>query len=165
MSKEKKENFFKKNMAIFIIAGLLIIFIVVYALVGDKFQAVEKTVDFTYCDTSANKSSEVCTFYEESKEDKAIATVFGQTTCSHCLNYKPIILKIEKKYDIDIRWYDIDTWSDAENEALNSMYDNFSVDGTPYTVITKNGKIVDTIDGEADESTVVDTLKSDDVIK
>lgn len=117
--------------------------------------------------------------YSEYKEliDKGdiFVVVIGQTGCSHCIATKPVLNKIAGKYNIEINYIDITTLTEEDSSSLisglkdldysDSEYLESGSIGTPLTLVIKNGKVVDYINGETTNSKFVKMFKSSGVIK
>ena len=117
--------------------------------------------------------------YSEYKEliDKGdiFVVVIGQTGCSHCIATKPVLNKIAGKYNIEINYIDITTLTEEDSSSLisglkdldysDSEYLESASIGTPLTLVIKNGKVVDYINGETTNSKFVKMFKSSGVIK
>ncbi len=62
--------------------------------------------------------------------------VFGATWCGPCQQYKPVVAKLRERYpDLTIRQIDVD-----EEPSLATKYDVASI---PYSVLLRNGEIID----------------------
>ena len=92
--------------------------------------------------------------------------VVGQTTCSYCIRFKPVLMKISDGQNIKIHYinYDEVKEQDALKEYLSS-FDAFKGDwGTPLTIIVENGKVISEFSGYAEESTYLEFLKENNLI-
>lgn len=100
--------------------------------------------------------------------------VVGQTTCSHCIAFKPAINTVAKDYDITINYLNLTDLSEDESnsffESLKKIeyndpdfVENGSF-GTPLTLIVKDGKVKDYISGERTISQLVKQLKKAGII-
>lgn len=101
----------------------------------------------------------------DTKKDDYVVTVIGQTTCGHCISYKPVMQNVLNKYDFNVYWFEVDTFSDEDYNTLIETYELTNYKGTPYTFITKNDEFVDFISGGTDEESLVSFLKENNVIK
>lgn len=93
--------------------------------------------------------------------------VIGQTTCSHCISFKPAMNKVAKDYDITMNYLDILKLSNAEyTKFSNSLKDLGYTEelGTPLTLIIRDGKLIKSISGERTISQLVKELKRVDLI-
>lgn len=115
------------------------------------------------------------------KDKKNVAmTVFGTEKCFYCGQFKVIYNKVARDYKIDINYFDILTYEkEAEKveamknmivpgKCLDSNKDTQMSEaqyGTPLTLFTKNGKVIDCIGGYVNESELVTKLKEVGMIK
>lgn len=115
------------------------------------------------------------------KDKKNVAmTVFGTEKCFYCGQFKVIYNKVARDYKIDINYFDILTYEkEAEKvEAMKNMIVpgkclDSKVDtqmsevqyGTPLTLFTKNGKVIDCIGGYVNEAELLTKLKEVGMIK
>lgn len=111
-------------------------------------------------------------------KDYTIA-VFGSTSCSYCTLYLPVINKIAGDRELDIYYFDADTYNVDEYEKVLDL--DFTIPGEcttdgnetslsrsfpkPMTIITKSGKMVGCIKGYVVEDVVISKLKELKVIK
>ena len=111
---------------------------------------------------------------------KVTMTVFGQESCFYCREFKIIYNKVARDYDANIYYFDILTYekevdkvADMKNmivpgKCLDSNTDTKMKDakyGTPLTLFTKNGKVIDCIGGYVNETELVTKLKTVGMIK
>lgn len=108
------------------------------------------------------------------KDDDIEVVVIGQTTCSHCIAYKPTLNKVAGEYDVTINYLDLTKMTEEEyNNFSQSLKDigynapEFLEDGsfgTPLTLIIKNGKVFDYISGQRTKSQLVRELTKSGLI-
>ena len=88
------------------------------------------------------------------------------TDCIHCQDYKPKLKTIANKYNIDIFYIDVDTFSKGDYEDFRTK---FSFDGsTPTTIFFNDGEEKTTatrIEGNVSTEKVVNKLKKNGFIK
>ncbi len=118
-------------------------------------------------------------FIKKVKSNKYTIAVYGMNDCIHCTKYLPVINKIAKDYDIEINYFNKNTYdNDQYNEIMaldlkipakctmndkdTTMLSGFP---KPMTIITKNGKLVDCIKGNVKESVVLEMLEKYKIIK
>ena len=119
-----------------------------------------------FCYTSKVKlidDKHVTDWFEAASSDKLTVITLGQTTCSHCIAFKPTAEKFVNRYAVDWYWIDVDQGAsiqltEQDIEILNEQFSDFT--GTPYTAIYKNGSIIDKINGEAEYADVVEKIKN-----
>lgn len=113
--------------------------------------------------------------YEDLINSKSTHVItIGQTSCSHCIAFKPAINSVGEDYDITMNYLNITNLTEEErNNFTNSLtkieYNEpkFVEDGsfgTPLTLIVKNGKVVDYISGNRTISQLVRELKKNGLI-
>lgn len=98
----------------------------------------------------------------EDKED--LVLLISQTTCSHCISYKPKLKNVANEYELTIYYIDVDLLDKDELESLKS-YVSFS--STPTTVFLKEGTettVATRINGDSSEEKIIKKLKSNGFI-
>ena len=117
--------------------------------------------------------------YEEYKKivesDKITMAVFGRNSCSWCNKFKPIYNEVAGEYNIDIYYFDSDSFDkDEYNKIMNmaelkvlAQCNRDNVDkalsegfGTPLTLFTKSNETIDCIGGYVDKDELITKLKS-----
>lgn len=103
------------------------------------------------------------------KSKNANIIVVGQSSCSHCMSYKPAINSVAGDYDITINYLNLTEMSQDEStkffDSLNDIEYNdpdFLKDGsfgTPLTLIVKDGKVINYLSGQRTISQLVRELK------
>ena len=100
--------------------------------------------------------------------------VFGRDTCSWCNLFKPVYNTVAEEYNVDIYYFDSDSFDTEEytkimnmgltlpascnNGTEKNIADGF---GTPLTIFTKNGKVIDCISsGYMNKSALITKLKT-----
>ena len=108
----------------------------------------------------------VSQWVNDSLEEKFTIAVIAQTTCSFCEMYKPVVESVENKYeDLNVYWFHTDQLSNADYSTLSGTYDiSDTFKGTPYTMLTYHGVLVDYISGYVDEETLIQFLVDNGVI-
>lgn len=86
--------------------------------------------------------------------------------CIHCQDYKPKLKSIANKYNIDIFYTDVDTFSEENYERFKT---EFSFDGsTPTTIFFNDGEEKTTatrIEGDVSTEKIINKLKKNGFIK
>lgn len=86
------------------------------------------------------------------RADNTNIIYIGRETCGYCQMFTPVIDDLKEKFNLDYFYLDTDKLT---NKDLKKILTTFDIDletfGTPYLVITKNGKIIDTQSGYTDE--------------
>lgn len=108
----------------------------------------------------------VSEWVNDSLEEKFTIAVIAQTTCSFCEMYKPVVESVENKYeDLNVYWFHTDELSNADYSTLSGTYDiSDTFKGTPYTMLTYHGVLIDHISGYVDEETLIQFLVDNGVI-
>ncbi|MDD4705983.1 MAG: thioredoxin fold domain-containing protein [Bacilli bacterium] len=105
---------------------------------------------------------------------KIVMTVFGRSTCSWCNDFKPVYNDIANKYKINVYIFESDLYNEEEYEKVmqlglkipknctdtgevKNVADGF---GTPLTLFTKSGKVIDCISGYMPRKSLESKLKS-----
>lgn len=92
--------------------------------------------------------------------------LISQTTCSHCIEYKPKLKEVSNEYEIDVYYIDVDLLKKDEYNELNSRL-SFKTSGTPLTIFLKDGEettVANRIKGNASKDKIVKKLKSNGFI-
>lgn len=100
----------------------------------------------------------------DNKEDMVL--LISQTTCTHCISYKPKLKKVANEYKINVYYIDVDLLEKEEYNDLNSRL-SFATSGTPLTLFLKDGEestVATRIKGDASEEKIVKKLKSNGFI-
>lgn len=118
------------------------------------------------------------TFKNLVKSENITVAVFGRESCYYCNKFKPVYNAVAEKYDVDIYYFDSDSYDGSQYKKIINM--NLTVPakcsstgsefklsdgfGTPLTIITKDNKIIDCISGYVNRSSLIDALKSNKMI-
>ena len=147
---KKFKNFINKNKVLLLVSALIILFVVLSFLIKEDELAV---------------NSDVTDWYSTTKEGGVVVTVFAQTNCSHCINFKPVMNKAQKEYGFKLFWFELDQVSSKDRVTLENTYDIYDDFGTPYIFVTNNGEVVgDYQKGEMPYDDLIDFLKENKVI-
>ena len=113
-------------------------------------------------------------YFKELKYDEVIDKIenkdsfvllISQTTCTHCISYKPKLEEVANKHKIYIYYIESNLLNDEERDKFTS-YINFST--TPATVFIKNGEettVANRINGDASKDKIEKKLKSNGFIE
>ena len=110
---------------------------------------------------------------------KVTMSVFGYDGCGYCVMYKPVYNDVASEYKLDIYYFNSDTYDSTEYskirnsglkipKACNNQGKDIALSepfGTPLTLFTKNGKVIDCISGYVEKETLVAKLKTVGMIK
>lgn len=101
-----------------------------------------------------------------SSKEKSIVVV-GQTTCSYCIRFKPILMNISNTKNISINYINYDEIE--EQEELGEFLGKFEIFqgkwGTPLTFVVEDGKIVSHLSGYTTEDVFLDFLRNNNLIE
>lgn len=105
--------------------------------------------------------------------------VFGATSCSFCNLYLPVINEIAGEYNLDIYYFDEDTYDPLEYEEIMDL--NYEIPAKctttglsttmkagfpkPMTIITKKGEFVDCIRGYVVKEEVLNKLQEYKIVE
>lgn len=113
---------------------------------------------------------------ESESKNKTIVVYMGRSTCSHCIDYVPVLANVSEETGVKIKYIDMakiidysnSTITDSEaistlqnlstNDAQKDVMDNLG--STPMTLIIKNNKIIDSLLYAADEDAVKTLLEN-----
>ena len=104
---------------------------------------------------------------EKIEDKESFILLISQTTCTHCMSYKPKLEEIANKHKIEIYYIDVDLLSNEDFDKLDS-YLNFADAGTPVTLFVKNGEETSAatrITGDASSEKIEKKLKSNGFLK
>ena len=96
---------------------------------------------------------------------ESLVVLFSQTTCTHCMDFKPKLERVANKYKIKIYYLETDLLDEETSKELKTK---FSFSGTPTTVFITNGEektAATRINGDVSEEKIVSKLKSNGFIK
>ena len=141
----------KKYILTFIVAIVILVIFLIYVIMiytGGKL-------------TELNSNDVI----EKINNKEDFVLLVSQTTCSHCMVYKPKVKEIANKHDVEIFYIDIDLLDKKEsNEFGKYIY----TDGTPVTIFFIDGEEETTanrINGNASSKRIEDSLKKYGFIK
>ena len=105
-------------------------------------------------------------FKEKIKNKDSFILVISSSTCSHCAEYKPKLIKIAKKHKINIYYIDYDLETSKNQEKF--LEENNLTTTTPITIFIKNGKqtsLFDRIEGDVSQEKAEEKFKKLGFIK
>lgn len=141
-------EFIKKNKVIFIVAALIILFVVSIVLTPKATEYLKDNVS-------------VAEWKAASEKDEYTIVTLAQTTCSHCVAFKPYVQKFVEKYDVNWYWIEVNLLEEKDYNIIGETFEDFT--GTPYTAIMKKGKILNTINGEVEYKKIAGYLEDADI--
>lgn len=125
-------------------------------------------------------------FIIEANKDKTIMVVLGRNSCTYCELFKPIYNELAPQYDIDIYYFDSDSYNSSEYSKVlrmdytilglsNSEKKSCTESGkdektssgfsTPTTLFIKDGKTVDCILGSRTKEELEKIFKENKITK
>lgn len=107
------------------------------------------------------------------KNDTNVVVV-GQTSCGHCIAFKPAINSVAEDYDVTINYLNLTEMTEDEYNSFTQDLKDIEYNdpdfvekgsfGTPLTLIIENGKVKDYISGQRTKSQLVRELKRAGII-
>ncbi len=94
--------------------------------------------------------------------DKTFVIVVAQTTCSHCINFEPVINEYAGENNIPVYVINVDQLESDDFNNLTNSVSYFSENenwGTPLTLAIKDKQVIASISGEAEESAIESLMK------
>lgn len=107
------------------------------------------------------------------KSDNVVMSVFGRESCSFCKKFEAVYNPVAEKYDVDIYYFDSDNYDSKEYSRIvnldltvpskcSSTGKDFKLSegfGTPLTIFTKDGEVIDCIGGYISRNDLIEKLK------
>ena len=161
---------------------------------GEIVKIVDKVTENVNLDTQLNKyinnvipddevAYKTVSTYKEFmniyKSKKVTMHVFGRNTCYYCNIFKPVYNEIAAEKNLDIYYYDSDSFDSEEYSKILNSGINIPAEcttskeetplssgfGTPLTLYFKNGKVVGCISGYVNKDKLETKLKSVGMMK
>ena len=101
---------------------------------------------------------------EKINDKDSFVVMISQTTCNHCMNFKPKLEDAANDHKLTIYYIDVDLLKESEADELKS-YINY--DSTPSTIFIKKGvesSALTRINGDASREKIDNKLKSNGFI-
>ena len=111
-------------------------------------------------------------YKKQIKKDEVTMIVYGYDGCGYCNRFQPVYNAVANKYNLDIYYFNSNKYDSKEYEKVINydltipgkcgkgedfkLSDGF---GTPLTIFTKKGKVVDCIGGYVDRAALIEKLK------
>ena len=102
---------------------------------------------------------------EKVEKKDSFVLLLSQTTCSHCMDFKPKLAKVAKEYKVDIYYIEVNLLTNKERDEFKA---HFNYTGTPTTIFVKDGEegtVANRINGDVSEEKIINKLKSNGFIK
>ena len=104
-------------------------------------------------------------FVSKVEKKESFVVLFSQTTCTHCMDFKPKLKRVADKYKINIYYLETDL---LDEDTYKELKAKFSFSGTPTTIFVTDGEektAATRINGDVSEEKIVSKLKSNGFIK
>ena len=137
-----------------IILGIICLIVLIGAFITDRILSNDYLKEIKY--------NEVM---EKVDNKESFILLLSQTTCTHCMDYKPKLKKVANKYKISVYYLETDLLSKEENAKLKEY---FSFRGTPQTIFVVDGEektAATRIDGDVSEEKIISKFKSNGYIE
>lgn len=139
--------------------------------INDDYQCVCDGGEKVYSGGLLIYSNEIVYEYEDNfnnwmndrRSDDVFITVIGNSHCSHCIRYQPIVHDLWNKYRFKLHFLHADKLSQSEYDELFSI-NLKGYNGTPYTFVMLNGEVIDYLDGVATKDTLDQFLRNNSII-
>lgn len=128
-------------------------------------EIISKDAVYEADDANLNKV-DYAQYKEVIASDEEQVVVFAQTGCSHCESARPALNAIAKEYNLKISYLNITDLSTNDQKDFTNSLDILSEGfGTPLTVIVKNNKVIDSIEGFESKDAMIDFFQKNNLIK
>ncbi len=182
ISIEKKVNW---TFGLTIVITILLILVLIFVLASDTAPSETKN-NGSDTQESTNADYDVSSFKEitaqsikKTSKGKSILVYIGRSTCGYCVQYVPVLTEIQKKYNSYTTYYidiakiiDFSGTGGVLDSEANEIMQNLDKDfmdsnwgATPLTLVVKDSKIVDSIVGYVDATTLDNFVKSNKLAK
>lgn len=146
----------------FILIGLVIV-IVVIASISSKGTIAQEEVKFPL-ELAGNVGLNQIT-YDDYKNmvdnNSAFIVIIERTGCGYCQMYMPIVEEVVKEKKVAINYIDTDTLTEKDFNELSSKnsYLKRNQWGTPTTLFMLGNRVIDSISGYVEKSTIEEFLE------
>lgn len=150
-----------KKSDIALIIGVVLIIVVGIIIFGTNDDKVEFDLPLTLNGDVGLTELTYSEYEEKIDSEDPFVVIIERATCSHCVNYMPVVEEFANDYNIPIYYIDTDTLEEDEFTALqksNTFFKKSSNWGTPTTIILVGNQAVDYLEGEADADGLYDFL-------
>lgn len=152
-----------KKTDIALIVGVVLIIVIGIVVFGTNTEAkVEYELPLTLNDEAGLTELSYTEYEEKMGTQEPFIVVIERTTCSHCVNYMPVVEQFTGDYNIPIFYINTDNLDEEEFTALQKSNTFFKKNsdnwGTPTTIILVSNQAVDYLEGETDEDGLYDFL-------
>ena len=179
---EKKVNW---TFGLTVVITILLVLILIFVLAGDTSTKTNTDSDDETQETTS-ADYDVSAFKEISAQDikkaskgKSILIYVGRSSCGYCVQYVPILKEIQEKYNSYTTYYidiakilDFSGTGGILDEEADEIMLNLDKDfmdsnwgATPLTLLVKDSKLVDSIVGYVDASSLETFVKTNKLAK
>ncbi len=115
------------------------------------------------CSAIENKKSReyVKEFYSAFNGNEEKLVMIGRDNCSWCQLFKPYLDLMHDKFGLEYLYVNT---NELTTSIFKKLLKDISVDekdfGTPYTIVVKEGKVVDSLNGYTDDADLIKFLKN-----
>lgn len=113
------------------------------------------------------------------RKNDVTMTVFGRDTCFYCNKFKVVYNRVAVEKNLDIYYINSDSFDDDEYDKIMKMGLKIPAScsstgkevelqpgfGTPLTLFTKNGKVIDCINGYTNKANLITKLETVGMLK
>lgn len=113
-----------------------------------------------------NKTSKLIKEIEDVMNSSDAKVIYmARPTCYYCNLLEPITDSLKEEYNLDYYYINTDELSNSELSKVLKLFDRTTdTFGTPYLIITKDGKVVAEQNGYADEDVIFNFFKTNGII-
>ena len=184
-------NIEKKVTAILwlvVITMIVAILSLIFVISDDTTKSESDSDTTSTTETESSAEYDVSKFKEIKAQDlekeskgKTIIVYIGRSTCGYCVQFVPVLKEVQEKYSYTTYYIDIAkildyTKGGTLDDKANKIMQNFATTddqkdvmkdwgATPMTLVIKNNKIVDSLVGAADSSTLETIVKNNGLAK
>ncbi len=94
--------------------------------------------------------------------DKRFVLLLGRPDCSHCINFKPIIMSFAKDYDVDVYYLNTDLIETLED--WDTIWNMVEQEGTPTVAVIEKQQLIKSNAGEMTTLELEEFLKEAGVL-
>ena len=154
-----------KKTDIALIIGVIAIVVISFFAIQGNAPKIEKPVTVT---GEGGLTQITYSEYEELiNSEEPFIVVLSSATCSHCQNFMPVVESVSKEHNIPVKYVDLNEFSDENMSSLSesNSYLKRNQWGTPTTLVLVGENVVDSLEGETDEETLLEFLEENIVVE
>ncbi len=146
---QKEEKKLIRNIYIMLIAILCLTIISATAILSYVFvhwnDVKSNNIQNTEYDVSSFEEINYDKFINLYKDNNKSLIYIGRQTCIHCVNFVPILNKVQNEYNYKTYYLDISKITEEESKNIKNL-NNFlkkNFGSTPMVIIVKDGSIIE----------------------